>query len=176
MTRVSEEYAAALFTLAAEENVKKEVADSLKTVKTLALEYPDYIVLLASPSIPFDERCEVIDKAFGEALHEYAVSFVKLICERGHIRDICECIDEYLKLYEASDGIATANITSAVTLTDEEKETLRRKLESKLSRRVELVCSVDESILGGVVIRVDGNIMDGSLRTKLAELGEAIGN
>ena len=176
MTRVSEEYAAALFTLAAEGNVKKEVADSLKTVKTLALEYPDYIDLLASPSIPFDERCEVIDKAFGEALHEYAVSFVKLICERGHIRDLSECIDEYMKLYEAADGIATANITSAVTLTDEEKETLRRKLESKLSRRVELVCSVDESILGGVVIRVDGNIMDGSLRTKLAELGEAIGN
>ena len=176
MTRVSEEYAAALFTLAAEENVKGEVADSLKTVKTLVLEYPDYIDLLASVNIPFDERCEVVDKAFGETLHEYAVSFIKLICERGHIRDLTECIDEYLKLYEAADGIATANITSAVTLTDEEKETLRKKLEAKLLRRVELVCSVDESILGGVVIRVDGNIMDGSLRTKLRELGGVIGN
>lgn len=176
MTRVSEEYAAALFTLAAEENVKREVADSLKTIKALAGEYPEYIDLLASPSIPLDERCEVIDKAFGEAMHEYAVSFVKLICERGHIRELCECIDEYLKLYEAADGIATANITSAVTLTDAEKETLKRKLEAKLSRRVELVCSVDESILGGVVIRVDGNIMDGSLKTKLADLKEAIGN
>ncbi len=176
MTRVSEEYAAALFTLAAEENVKREVADSLKTVKALVLEYPDYIDLLASVNIPIDERCEVIDKAFGEDLHEYAVSFIKLICERGHIRDLFECIDEYLKLYEASDGIATANITSAVTLTDEEKETLRKKLEEKLSRKVELVCSVDESILGGVVIRVDGNIMDGSLRTKLAEIGGVIGN
>ncbi len=176
MTRVSEEYAAALFTLAAEENVGHEVADSLKTVRTLALEYPDYIDLLASVNIPIDERCQVIDNAFGAALHEYAVSFIKLLCERGHIRDLDECIDEYMKLYEASYGIATANITSAVTLTDEEKETLKRKLEAKLSRRVELVCQVDESILGGIVIRVDGNIMDGSIRTKLAELGDVIGN
>ncbi len=176
MTRVSEEYAAALFTLAAEENVKREVADSLKTIKSLAGEYPEYIDLLASPNIPLDERCEVIDKAFGEAMHEYAVSFVKLICERGHIRELCECIDEYLKLYEAADGITTANVTSAITLTDAEKEALKSKLEAKLSRRVELVCSVDESILGGVVIRVDGNIMDGSLKTKLAELKGAIEN
>lgn len=176
MTRVSEEYAAALFTLAAEENVKHEVAESLKTVKALIVEYPEYIDLLASPNIPLDERRDVIDKAFGVSLHEYAVSFVKLICERGHIRELCECIDEYLMLYEASDGIATANITSAVELTDSEKESIRGKLEAKLARRVELVCSVDESILGGVVIRVDGSIMDGSLKTKLAEIGEAIGN
>ena len=176
MKRVSEEYAAALFTLATEENVKPEVADSLKMVKALVLEYSDYIDLLASVNIPFDERCEIIDKTFDQALHEFAVSFIKLICERGHIRDLTDCIDEYLKLYEASDGIATANITSAVTLNDEEKERLQKKLEVKLSRRVELVCSVDESILGGVVIHVDGNIMDGSLRTKLAEIGGVIGN
>ena len=176
MTRVSEEYAAALFTLAAQENVKHDVAESVKTVKTLVSEYPEYIDLLASPNIPLDERRDVIDKAFGTSVHEYAVSFVKLICERGHIRELCECIDEYLKLYEASDGIATANITSAVELTDFEKESIRGKLEAKLARRVELVCSVDDSILGGVVIRVDGSIMDGSLKTKLAEIGEAIGN
>ena len=175
MTRVSEEYAAALFTLAAEENLKHEVADSLKTVKTLALENPEYIDLLATPSIPFDERAEVIDKAFGLALHEYAVSFVKLLCERGHIRSLVECIDEYLKFYEASDGIASASVTSAVPLTEAELEALRVKLEAKLSRRVELVCSVDAALLGGVVIKVDGSIMDGSLRTKLAELTGVIG-
>lgn len=175
MTRISEEYAAALFTLAAQENVKHEVADSIKAVRDTVREYPEYIDLLATPSIPLEERLAVIDKALGEYLHEYAVSFVKLLCERGHIRELCECIEEFLKLYEASDGIATAYVTSAVALGEAERESLRAKLEAKLARRVELICDVDESILGGVIVKVDGSIMDGSLRARLAEVGGIIG-
>ncbi len=176
MTSIAEEYAQALFVLAAEENVKSDVAQSLKLQKSLFAEYPEYTDLLASPNIPFDERCELIDKAFGEELHEYAVSFLKLLCERGHIREFMDCADEYLKLYEASDGIVRAYVTSAAPLTEAQREALKSKLEEKLSRKVELVCEVDESILGGVIVKADGSIMDGSVKTKLLEIGDSIGN
>lgn len=174
MTSIAEEYAAALFALAAEENSKGEVAESLEAVRDLMRQNPEYVDLLCAPSIPLDERLCLIDKAFGEYMHEYAVSFVKLICERGHIRELDECISEYLKLYEASDGTVTAYVTSAMALDENERAALAAKLEAKLSRRVELVCDVDASILGGVIIKVDGNIMDGSLKTKLAEVGTII--
>ncbi len=176
MTSVVEEYAQALFVLAAEENVKSDVAQSLEVQRALFVEYPEYTDLLASPNIPFEERCELIDKAFGEGLHEYAVSFVKLLCERGHIREFVDCANEYLKLYEASHGIVTAYVTSAAPLTEAQREALTSKLEKKLSRRVELVCDVDESLLGGVIVKADGSIMDGSLKTKLLEIGDSIGN
>ena len=175
MTHVSEEYAAALFTLAAEENKKNEVAQSLKAVRDVLADNPQYIELLATPSIPCEERCELIDKAFGDFVHEYAVSFTKLLCERGHIREIYDCIGEFLKLYEASDGIAVAYVTSAAELGDSERAALKKQLEAKLGRRVELVCEVDASILGGVIVKVDGSIMDGSLKTRLAEVGGLIG-
>ncbi len=174
MTSIAEEYAAALFTLAAEENVKREVAESLEAVRDLCAENVEYLDLLCAPSIPLDERLSLIEAAFGEQLHEYAVSFVKLVCERGHIRELDACIHEYLKLYEASDGIATAYVTSATELDENERAALTAKLEKRLSRKVELVCDVDASILGGVIVKVDGAIMDGSLKTKLAEVGEII--
>ncbi len=174
MTSIAEEYAAALFTLAAEENVKREVAESLTAVRDLCAENPEYPDLLCAPSIPLDERLSLIEAAFGEYMHEYAVSFVKLVCERGHIRELDECIDEYLKLYEDSDGIATAYVTSATQLDENERTALAARLEKSLSRKVELVCDVDASILGGVIVKVDGAIMDGSLKTKLAEVGEII--
>lgn len=170
MTRVSEEYATALFALALEEGVKAEVAESLEAVRSVFAQYPDYADILAAPNIPFDERTKVLDEAFEGRIHEYALSFVKLICQRGHIRELDECIGEYLKLYEASDGIANAEVTSAVELTESEKAALIKKLEAKLNRRVELTCRVDESLIGGVIVRVDGNVMDGSLRTRLRDV------
>lgn len=174
MTTVTEEYATALFTLCSEEGKKREVADSLKAVKSLISEYPDYIDLLAAPSVPFEERAGLIDSAFSEKLHEYAVSFMKLVCERGHIRDLSDCIDEYMKLFEAADGIVAAEVTSAVELTEAEKEALCNKLEKKLSRKVELVCRVDEGLLGGIIVKVDGKIMDGSLKRRLADVKATI--
>ncbi len=175
MTEISEAYAQALFTLAAEEGVKAEVAQSVKVIKDLVAAYPEYTELLAAPNIPFEERSRVIDEAFGEKLHEFAVSFVKLLCERGHIRDLDECLSEYLKLYEASDGTATAEVVSAAELTEAEKEALKEKLEKKFSKKVELHCTVDESILGGIIVSVDGTVMDGSLKRRLADAHDIIG-
>ncbi len=176
MTQIAEEYSQALFALAAEQNVKREVADSVKALRDIMSENIEYTDLLASPNIPMCERCELIDKAFGEFLHEYAVSFLKLLCERGHIRDFSECAEEFLKLYEASDGIVTAHVTSAAPFSDAQLDALREKLQKKLSRKVELVCDVDTSILGGFIVRADGNIMDASLKAKLAKIGDSIGN
>ena len=173
MTRVSEEYAAALYALASEEGVKQEVTEALGIIRTLFTENPDYIELLASPNIPFDERSALIDASLG-SLQEYAVDFVKLMTKNGHIRELCECIGEYLKLWEHADGVITAEVVSAAALTDAEQNALRAKLEAKLSRRVALSLSVDASLLGGMITSVDGSVMDGSLRTKLAQMKEAI--
>ncbi len=175
MTQIYEEYAAALFTLAAEEDIKREVAESVKVLKSVILEYPMYTDLLAAPNISLDERSQVIEEAFGGKLHEYAVSFVKLLCERGHIRELGDCLDEYLKLYEASDGTCTAEVVSAVPLTEAQRAELTEKLQKKLSRPVELCCKVDESILGGMIVSVDGMVMDGSLRRRLADAHDIIG-
>ncbi len=173
MTRVSEEYSTALFALAAEADVLSEVSESANTILRLISEYPEYIELLAAPSIPLSERSTIIDNALG-SLHEYAVSFVKLMCERGHIRDLSECLEEFQKLYEYRCGVVTAEIISAVPLTEAESASIKSKLEAKLSRRVDATFSVDESLLGGMVIRVDGNVIDGSLRRKLAEVKDVI--
>ncbi len=175
MMTVASEYGAALFALSEEEKVKGDVADSLKVIKSLISDEPTYVDLLAAPDISVDERCSIVDAAFDGRVHEYALSFVKLILERGHIRHIFDCIDEYMRLYEESDGVIFADVVSAVPLSEDEKSQLAKKLENRFSKRVELVCSVDESILGGVIVRADGKVMDGSLKTRLTDVSSVIG-
>ncbi|MCI8388829.1 MAG: ATP synthase F1 subunit delta [Clostridiales bacterium] len=175
MTDISREYSEALFALAAEAGRGQEYADALAMIRGLLVENPDYIELLASPSIPMDERRAAVDAAFtGSETMDDIASFMKLLCERGHVRDIFDIIDDFQALYKSASGVSTAFITSAVELSETEKQSLCEKLEKKLGHRVELQLSVDASLIGGLIVRVDGKIMDGSIKNRLSDIKELI--
>jgi len=176
MTDVSKEYAEAVFALAVESGKGQTYADRMALTVSLCRENPAFIELLASPNIPKKERCDIIDRVFiGDEVMEDIGSLVKLLCERGHIREIFGIAEEFSALWEETNGIVTAEVTSAVVLTEEEKLSLQKKLEQKLHRRVSLDCRVDASILGGVIVKADGQIMDGSLKRKLRDMENLLG-
>ena len=135
---------------------------------------PEYIDFLSSPSIPLQERLDAINEAFASSIPENVVSFIKLLCEKGRIRSLLGCIDEYKKLLDVQNSISTAYVKSAVELTDEEKEKLKDKLEVKCGHAIVLECSVDQSLMGGIVVEIDGKIIDGSLKNRLYEVKDVI--
>ena len=83
-------------------------------------------------------------------------------------------IHAYEELHNAAVKLSTAQVTSAVPLTDQEKADLQASLEKKLGRSIRMECSVDEALLGGLVIRVDGRVIDGSLKHRLHEIKEVM--
>ena len=172
MNDVSKEYSQALFALAVEEEREGEYADSLGELRGILVENPRYIELLASPCVPLSERKSIIDETFrgGDEVTKNLASFLKIIVEKGRIGEILDIIDEAMAMLKSAEGISTAFVTSAVELNDDEKSSLREKLEKKLGHRVELVCGVDESLIGGVVVNVDGNVIDGSIKRKLSDI------
>lgn len=174
MNEIGKEYGTALFMLACEEGDKKGYAAALETVRSTFLEYPQYAELLASPGIPLKERLAVIDGAFSDALPEHVLSYLKLLCEKGRMPFFMESVEEYNALLSASEHISSARITSAVELTDEEKQKLIKKLESMEKGSVRAEYFVDGSILGGLIVEIDGKIMDGSLRHRLHDVKEVM--
>lgn len=174
MTQISNEYAEALFALALETESVGEYSAALDTVLKVMNENPEYIDFLASPDIPRQERTGAIESAFGGSIPENVVSFLCLLCDRGRIHTLKDCISDYKKLTDAADGLSTAEVVSAVELTDNEKAALKSKLEKACGHRVELDCSVDKSLIGGVRVTVDGKVIDGSIKQKLHELKGAM--
>ncbi|MBR1970384.1 MAG: ATP synthase F1 subunit delta [Clostridia bacterium] len=168
------EYAEALYSLSCEENLKEDIAEEIASVRDVFKENPDYLKLLSSPSIEISERLGLLEAAFKDAVHEYVLSFLKLLCEKGHIAFYGECATEFEKLVAFSNKISKAKVTSAVELTDEEREALLEKLEIKCGHKVELETSVDSSLLGGVVIEQDGRIIDASLKRRLSEVKDVM--
>jgi len=174
MSTVAREYAEALFVLACEEGVEGEIGESIDSLCKIFSESPDYKELLASPAIPVAERAAIIDGAFRGRLPEHTVSFLQLLSEKGRMELFSECAEEFRKLAENRHARSEAVITSAVPLTEAEKAALKIKLEKISGRTVVLNFLIDADLLGGVIVEMDGKILDGSLRRRLHEVKEVI--
>lgn len=174
MAQISNEYAEALFALALENDRIKEYSEALDIVWKIICDNPEYMDFLASPDISKQERISSIESAFKENFPEHIVSFLSLLCDRGRIRNLEDCIKDYKKLSNAADGLSTAYVVSAVELSDDEKSALVIKLEKLCGHRVELDCSVDATLIGGLKVTVDGKVIDGSVKQKLHELKGAM--
>ncbi len=174
MTEIAKEYAEALFLLACEEGEEKEIMTALEETDTLFRETPELWELFSSPGIPQKERQEAIVTIFGDRLPTRVLSFLQLLCEKGRIRAFQSCVEEYRSLLRIRESVIRAKVVSAVPLTEDEKRELTRKLEKKSGKTVTLDCSTDPSLLGGVIVEMEGTVMDGSLRHRLREVKEVM--
>lgn len=175
MTVNVEEYARALFMLSLEENSSDEFLKSVTKIEEIFKNYTRYLELLSSPVITIDEKSELIDEAFSKNTNNYVVSFLKLLCKKGHIKDFSKCAREFDKLYKVLNNITTARVVSATKLCEVEKSELIKKLQKLFKKTVELELSVDSSILGGLIISIEDKVIDRSLRNSLFGIKDVIG-
>ncbi|MBE7021909.1 MAG: ATP synthase F1 subunit delta [Ruminococcaceae bacterium] len=171
---MNKEYGTALFSLALEGGLEREYAEALEKVEAVFSENPDYFDFLASPGIPMSERLEAIRQAFSPVAPEHIVSFLQLLCESNRIGGLFASIDAYKKLFDAWGQVSKARIVSAVSLTQSEKDMLIKKLEGICGHAVEPEYTVEPSLLGGLLIEMDGKVMDGSLRHRLRDIKDVM--
>jgi len=174
MSAISKEYAAALFDLARETGSEEPIGEGLAFVAAIVRGEPQILDFLSAPNIPKAERLAVIASALKEQVPEYVLSFAQLLCEHGHIREIGNCAADYEELLNAARGLSTARVVSAIELTEDEKRQLQQRLAARSGHDVQLECSVDEKLLGGLVVTLDGKVIDGSLKHRLKEVREVI--
>ena len=174
MLQIDKEYAAALFELALEEGKEQEFLKELSEIKNILDENSEYLEFLGSPAISLAQRLEAIDEAFSESCSEYIVSFLKLLCENGRIRVLSGAIDEFRKLCMLHSNRTTANIYSVVPLSEEQKNGVVSKLEKLTGKTIEAAYIIDESLIGGLKIEVEGKTYDGSIKHRLLEVKEGI--
>mgnify|MGYP001179317492 FL=1 len=172
MTHIGREYAAALFSCARETG--ERFSDALCAVETLFADNPQYVALLSSPAVALSEREELIKKAFSDAVPPTVLHFLQVLCAHGHMAAFSDCVKEYCALEQAAERELTARIVSAAPLTEAQKERLCRRLSEKCGRTVTPEYAVDPSLVGGVIVYMDGKIMDGSLAHRLQNMKEAI--
>lgn len=167
---VAKRYADALFQLAEEHNLTDDFVKELNVVASVFEQNEKLTSLLASPNATNADKLALIDTAFA-SVHVYIKNELKIMVERNRSTAITQMIEAFMNLNNDKNDIAHAVVSSVRALTQDEVsnvETTFKRLLNKQSLIIEN--RVDESLLGGLRIRVGNTIYDGSLSNKLKRI------
>jgi F-type H+-transporting ATPase subunit delta len=161
-------YAQAVFEIALEKKELERWQTDLQKVVD-AVKDSTFLAALESPKIKFGDKSRFLTERLGD-INPLALNLALLLISKSGIGMIGKTTVEYKRLLDAYHGIQAADITTAVPLDDKDKKKLAKKLSDLVGAKVELTAQVDPAILGGIVARVGGKLLDGSTRSKLLAL------
>jgi F-type H+-transporting ATPase subunit delta len=125
--------------------------------------------VLANPALPLDQRIEAATRVYA-AVGPSVRNLLLLLVRRGRIEQLHRVVAEFARLDDRRRNITHASATSAAPLTDLEVKALTARLEQMSGGQVALTTAVDESLLGGLIVRVGDRLIDGSVRGRLERL------
>jgi F-type H+-transporting ATPase subunit delta len=168
-------YAVALFELAQEQDAVDAVAGDLHALRELLAGSADLERLIRSPVVSRDEQARAIT-AVGEraGFAPLTLQFLGLLAHKRRLFALPDVIAAYDAMLSEHRGEVGAEVMSAVPLSDEQLESVRRQLAAAVGQTVKLSTTVDPSLLGGLVVRVGSRMIDASIRTKLHQLELAL--
>lgn len=165
--KIAQTYALSLFEVAQEEKREELLLSQLADVCALAREYPQLLQLLGSPMVSKEERAELIDEDFAGRIDQYLLNFLKILAEGGRISHLHEIEKAFRELYYQRENIQEAIAVTAVPMSTEMQQKLTAKLEKSTGKRILLKNQVDESVTGGVVLKIGNRQMDDSIKARL---------
>ena len=172
---VAGRYASALFELAAEQNKAGEVERDLVNFQALCDQNDDLVRMVRSPVISADEQASAVAAILGKAgANPISVNFFKLLAKNRRLFATADMIKSYRSIAARARGEVTAEVTSAVALNDAQVAELKQTLKASVGKDVTLNQRVDQSLLGGLIVKLGSRMIDSSLKTKLAGLKVAL--
>ena len=152
MTEVATTYGQAMYDLARDEGLAKELLGQLTALNECLSGEPGFTQLLSTPNIPKEERVRILDDSFRGKLHPYVLNFLKVLTEKGYMKHFSGCCQMYKQQYNLDNGIVPVTAYTAVPLSDEPRSKLTAKLSTLTGKTIELDCRIDPETLGGVQI------------------------
>ena len=174
MTDFAREYGEGLYDLAREEHLEDELLQQLNVLREEFDKQPDFLLLLSNRALGIKERLSILDNALSGQVHPYLLNFLKILCQRDALQEFRGCVQVYVRQYNEDSRVASAQVTTAAPLTQDQKERLIQKLKDMTGRKVVLTEKLDPSLLGGVVLEMDGRRWDNTVRRRLNNLRDVI--
>ncbi|MCP4684844.1 MAG: ATP synthase F1 subunit delta [bacterium] len=161
---VAKKYANALFLSTGERGLVDQAYDQFSGLKQ-ALETDDSLLsFLSSPKVADEQKLDLIHTVFGERMEQLFVEFLAVLVKKRRAGYMVEVIDEFNRLVEFEKGISRVTVTTAVPLTDVERGNLLSTLAEKTGKKIELESKIEPAIIGGMIVIMHDEIVDGSVR------------
>lgn len=166
--KVAKRYALALSKSAAE--CIDDVFSDLSAIEETIFRNDELKTFFSHPVVSLKDKKEALNAAFENKINRISLNFIQTLLDESRFEIFKTIFELFKKEVDLIKNTQQAEIISAVTLTDDTKKRLEEKLSAKLNKNVILNCSVDEKILGGLVVKIEDKVIDLSLKTKFETL------
>ena len=169
--QVVEPYAEALMSVAQSNSLVEQFGDTIRSLLNAITEVPELRSFLENPLIKAEDKKAVIRRVVGEEANNYLLNFLRLLVDRRRIIFIEAIGQKYLELQRQLNNTVLAEVTSAVELSEEQKQSVSTKVKELTGAQgVELRTKIDPGLIGGVIIKVGSQVFDASLRGQLRRI------
>jgi F-type H+-transporting ATPase subunit delta len=169
MSVVDRVYARALFEAAQEKGRLEPVRDQIEQVVAAAAEVRELRELLRNPQLDPRARAAALEDVLAGG-DELLRNFLLLLVDKGRIGELEVIAQEFERLVAASEGVLSAELTTAIELSDDDERRLLKQIEDASGRKVEATRHVDPDLIGGIVLQVGSHRLDASVRGRLDRL------
>jgi F-type H+-transporting ATPase subunit delta len=160
-------YARSLLELAQSRNSSEPIGAELATLHEVLLENPTLQAFLRDPGISAEERTRVIDKVFKPQVDPLLANFLGVVNAHGRLGMLAQIAQAYADLLDELLGKVEVDVTVPKRLSADDLERVRQKVGAALKRDAVVHQYVDESLIGGMVLRVGDQLIDASVKTQL---------
>ncbi len=167
-------YARALFEMAQAEDAVTRVEGELFRLRELLAETPDLLKFLKDPNIQREGKRQALAELFGQRVHPVVLNGLLALSDSDRAGDLGKVIDAYMSVAAAAKQTVSGEVTTAIPLDAALRERIETVLAQSTGKNVRLFERVDPAILGGAIIQVGDQVIDGSLRRKLDQLSEQL--
>jgi len=172
-TARAKRYAQAVFQIAQQSGEYDKWLSDLETLGSLKKDNI-YYKALEDPALTYEGKARLLRELFS-GISPMAVNLVSLLIERRILGILPGIRQEFQGLLDAYRGIERATVSTAIPLDDDERRQLEDRLENVTGKKVAVTTTVNPALIGGIVVRFGGKLLDGSTRSKLEALKREIG-
>ena len=163
-------YAVALYKIASAKNKTEEYITDLRQIHHLINDNEELNQVINNPKISTSKKKEVFTNIFKDKIDNELLSFLLILIEKSRISELSGIILQVEKVDLEKNNQIVAEVKTVIPLNDTERTSLTDKLKAKYNKSIILKETIDESIIGGVYVRVGDDVIDGTIKNKLEEI------
>ncbi len=163
-------YAEAFFQVSRAENAVDRVEEELTRLKNSLEASPEMKEFLSNLQISPEGKKSAFSQIFGEQVSTLTLNLVNLVIDQGRQRKLPNIIETFFTLAQESREKVTAEVITSIPLSDDLLQRLAKELTRVSKKQIFLKPMIDESILGGVIVKIENKMIDGSIKHRLEEM------
>ena len=166
-------YAQAILAVASAESNAAQIEDEIYRFSQVLQSSEELKSTLSDASIPSTRRQQIVEDLLDGQVTQTTVALVSMIVAAGMGGEIKAIADKVVGLGAESRDKAVAEVYSVVDLSSDQQQRLAAALKSSTGKDVEMKVIIDESVMGGLLVQIEDEVIDGTVRTRLKQLREA---